>query len=94
MINGFLNLPWFLWAGLALVVAVIYAFVWPHKALTVATGFRFLIIRWGHALTWLLLTINFVVRGINPKFNGTANLVAAAGGLMYLFFMVMTFVEK
>lgn len=94
MIKGFLNLPWFVWAGLALVVAVIYAFVWPQKAASVATGFRFFILRWGHALTWILLAVNFLLRGLSPSLNNLANIVALAGGLMYGLFMVMAFVVR
>jgi len=94
MLKGFLNVPWLLWAGLALIIAVIYSFVWPHKAVTATTGLRFFVLRWGHALTWILLAINFVLRGIDPGLNGGANIVALAGGLMYLLFMVMTFVAK
>jgi len=94
MIKGFLNLPWFLWAALALIIAVIYSFVWPHKAVEAATGFRFFILRWGHALTWVLLAINFALRGINPNLNGVANIIALLGGLMYALFMIMTFVVK
>lgn len=94
MIKGFFNLPWFAWAGLALVVAVIYSITLiPKEALT-ATGFRFFILRWGHALVWVLLTINFVLRGISPNLNGIANLVAAAGGVMYLLFMLMALMVK
>ncbi len=94
MIKGFLNLPWFFWAALALTVAVVYSFVWPHKAVTATTGFRFLVLRWGHALTWILLAINFLLRGVSPSLNSAADLVALAGGLMYALFMVMTFVAK
>jgi hypothetical protein len=94
MVNGFLNFPWFLWAGIALLVAVIFSFIWPHKVVTKASAFRFFIVRWGHALTWILLAINFVLRGINPSLSGAANWVALAGGVMYLLFMTMTFVVK
>jgi len=94
MIKGFLNLPWFVWASLALIVAVIYSFVWPHKAVTDPAGFRFFILRWGHALTWILLAINFVLRGFSSSLNGTANLIALTGGLLYVLFIVMTFVVK
>lgn len=94
MIRGFLNLPWLFWAALALSVGVIYSFVWPHKAVTATTGFRFLVLRWGHALTWILLSVNFLLRGLSPSLNGAANIVALAGGLMYASFMVMTFVAK
>jgi hypothetical protein len=94
MIKGFLNLPWFAWAVIALLIAVLYSFVWPKDRMADPTGFRFLILRWGHALTWLLLTINFVLRGMDPKYNVAANLIAAVGGLFYLLFMAMTFVAK
>ena len=94
MIKGFLNLPWFVWAALALLIAIIYAFVWPQKTAEGISGFRFFIIRWGHTLTWVLIAINFVLRGISPSLTGTANLFALAGGIMYLLFIVMTFVVK
>lgn len=94
MIRGFLGLPWFVWAVLALLVALIYTFVWPHKVVNEAAGLRFLIIRWGHTLTWLLLAINFILRGISPSLNGAANLVAAAGGIVYFLFMFMSFVMR
>jgi len=73
---------------------VIYSFVWPQKAVTVMKGFRFFMLRWGHALTWVLLAISFLLRGLSPSFNSTANLIALAGGVIYLLFMVMTFVAK
>jgi hypothetical protein len=94
MIKGFLNLPWFLWAALALIIAGIYSFVWPQKAMSMTTGLRFFILRWGHALTWILLAVNFFLRGLSPSLNGVANLIALVGGLMYVLFMVMTFVVK
>lgn len=76
MIKGFLNLPWFVWAGLALVIVIVYSFVWIPKTALDATGFRFFILRWGHALTWFLLSINFVLRRISPTSSGLANLIA------------------
>ena len=94
MIKGFLNLPWLVWAGIALVVAVIYTFIWPKDRIADLTGFRFLVLRWAHALTWYLLAVNFLLRGLDPKFSGIANLVAASGGLIYLLFITMTFIVK
>lgn len=94
MIKGFPSFPWFAWAGVALLVAVIYTFVWPQKAVPVAGSFRFFVLRWGHTLTWLLLSINFVLRGISPSLNSAANSVAVAGGLMYALFIAMTFILK
>ena len=94
MIKGFLNLPYFAWTALALVVAVIFVYIGPHTKLIVTPGFRYFVIRWGHALTWLLLAVSFFLRGVSPSLNGVANLIAAAGGVIYLLFMVMAFVAK
>ncbi len=92
MITGFFNLPWFAWAGLALIIAVIYFNLWPQKAVTNPSGFRFVVIRWGHALVWILLTISLALRGFSSAFTGMANIIALAGGLAYVLFLIMTFV--
>ena len=94
MIKGFLNIPYFAWAIIALILAVVWVYVWPHNAVTVSDGFRFLAIRWGHAVTWFLLATSFFLRGISPSLNDTANIIALAGGVIYILFMVMTFVVK
>lgn len=94
MIKGFLDVPWFVWAALALLLAIIWIYVGPHTKIPATSGFRYFIIRWGHSLTWVLLAVSFFLRGINPSLNGTANLIAAAGGITYLTFIVMTFVIK
>ena len=94
MIKSFINLPYFAWTALALVVAVIFVYIGPHNKLMVTPGLRYLVIRWGHALTWVLLAISFFLRGVSPSLNGVANLIAASGGLVYLLFMAMTFVIK
>jgi hypothetical protein len=94
MIKGFLNLPWFLWAALAFILAIVWVYVGPRTKIPVIPGFRHFIIRWGHALTWALLGINFLLRGINPSLNGLASFCAVAGGVMYILFLAMTFVVK
>jgi len=47
MIEGFLNIPYFAWTAIALIIAIIFVYIWPHKAVTVTTGFRYFVIRWG-----------------------------------------------
>ena len=94
MIKGFLNIPYFAWAAIALILAVVWIYVWPHKAVTVTDGFRFLAIRWGHAVTWFLLAISFFLRGVSSSFNDAASLAAMAGGLVHMLFIVMTFMVK
>ena len=95
MIKGFLNIPYFVWTALALGIAGIFTHVWPHQVVTVpSAGFRYFIIRWGHALTWILLAVSFFLRGIGPDLNGGSSFFALAGGVMYLLFMVMTFIIR
>ncbi len=95
MIKGFLNLPYFAWAALALVIAIIFVYVWPRKAVTgPSAGFRYFIIRWGHALTWVFLALSFFLRGLGPELNGGSSFFALAGGAVYFLFILMTFVLK
>ena len=94
MIKGFLSIPYFVWSALALILAVVWIYVGPHTKLTVTTGLRYFVIRWGHAVTWLLLAVSFFLRGLSPSMNGVANMIALAGGLTYLLFMAMTFIIK
>ena len=58
---------WHLAAVGALVVALVYLFVWPKsKGVALIDGRRpvvHFILRWGHALVWLCLAAFFVVRG-------------------------------
>lgn len=94
MIKGLFNLPWYVWAAAAFIIALLYSFVWPKDRIADLTGFRFLVLRWGHALTWLLISINFMLRGFDHRFDGLASLTAVAGGLIYLLFIIMSFVMK
>ena len=94
MIKGFLNIPYLVWTALALVLAGIVDHVWPHHAVTVTTGFRYFVVRYGHSLTWILLALSFFLHGLFPSLNGVANILAAVGGLIYLLFLVMTFVVQ
>jgi hypothetical protein len=45
-------------------------------------------------LTWLLLAVNFLLRGLSPSLNGVANLIALSGALIYGLFIFMMFVVK
>lgn len=94
MIKGFANLPWIVWAGLSLALAILWIYVGPHTKIRAQPGMRYFFVRWGHTLTWVLLAINFLLRGIDPSLNGVANIVALAGGAAYLLFLTMTFIVK
>jgi hypothetical protein len=76
--------PW-AWAGLCLAVAAVWVFVVPRPQLAGATGWRRFLLRWGHALVWLLLALSFGLRAAGQ--SGLADPVAAAGGLTYVAFL-------
>lgn len=94
MSAGFLGLPWFAWAGVSLAVAILYWFAWPRKKAAQESGFRRVVIRYGHALVWLLLAVNFLLRGLSPVLYGVANFAALAAGLGYLLFLGASLPEK
>jgi len=94
MIKGFLNIPYIVWSLFALILAIVWVYVGPHTKMDVAPGFRYLVIRWGHALTWLLLAVSFFLRSFSSSMNGWANLIAMAGAVIYLLFITMTFLAK
>jgi hypothetical protein len=78
------------WAGLAFVVAAIFAFVAPGSAGT--TGLRYLVLRWFHPVTWALLGSSALIRAFATGDPGpSADLVAQLALVVYLVFLV-TFV--
>jgi hypothetical protein len=60
---------------------------WPRDRVGAAQGVRFVILRWFHALTWLLLAIAAFLAGLNPVASGAARLIAFCGLIVYLVFM-------
>jgi hypothetical protein len=93
--TGFLNVPWLVWSGLALVVALIFAvFIPGRKKIKPMQGFGYVIVRWFHSLVWVLLAISFMMRAIpNEAINGLANFVALLGGITYAIYII-TFVRS
>jgi len=94
MILGFFGIPYFAWTVNALLVSILFAFIWPRKAVTATTGLRYFLLRWGHSFTWLFLALSFALRGFGPELNGGSSFFALAGGVMYLLFVMMTFVVR
>ena len=92
---GWFSLPWWVYGMAALLLAVVWALVWPSDRLVVnASEGRALLVRWGHALTWLLLAVSFFMRaGWLPGGEGAANLIAMGALLAYFGFLAATFVR-
>lgn len=76
----------FVWAAACLALAVVWIFVWPSdRAGANRSGLHFLVLRWGHALCWLLLAVSCFVRGMRGE--GPANLLALAALGVYALFV-------
>lgn len=92
MIKGFLNLPWWFWGVCALVLSVIWVFVWPQEKVLEPGSIRYIAVRWGHSVVWLLMAASFFMRQFLPNWTATADLLAIAGGLVYGAFLVASYV--
>lgn len=86
----FLGVPLYLWGLLCLAIAMIFVFVAPRPLGDDAVA-RFLLLRWGHALVWLLLAFFCFARGAN--FHGLSNWFGIAAGLLYAAFILALVVK-
>lgn len=81
-----LGVPLAVWGGLCLVLTGVWVFVWPRQA--ALAGVRFIIVRWFHALTWLLLAVAAFVAGFDILGGvQTAKPIAFLSLLVYLVFI-------
>jgi hypothetical protein len=87
--TGFLSIGWPVWGVAALVMAGIFTLVWPADRVGGGmVGMRFVILRWFHSLTWVLLAGSFFIRGLNrSELIGPANWIALLGLVVYIIFM-------
>lgn len=90
MNTGFLNISWWVWGGLALIVALVFVFFVPAAdKVNAATGLQFIIVRWFHSLCWLLIALNFFLRALGGEgASGVANLLGLSGGIVYAIFII------
>ncbi len=87
----FLGVPRFLWGAGCLIVACLFAFVVPHPR-GEAIGLRHFLLRWGHALIWVLLALFCFAQG--ARLGGPTNLLGLAAGLLYAAFLVTLLTRK
>ena len=81
------------WVVICLGLTVLYLWVWPRrKAVGLKKGFRYLVLRWFHALVWLLLAISMAVRAQNGRTAYvTATAIAITALLVYVVFLIVAF---
>ena len=84
-----LGVPWIVWGLACLLVAGIWLIVWPQSRVTARSGPRFLILRWAHALVWLLLAAAALLAGLGK--GSVAGGVAFLALPIYLTFVVALF---
>jgi hypothetical protein len=84
-----LGIPFWVLGLAALGMAGLYAVFVPRKQQVMAmSGQKFIILRWFHSLVWVLLAgAAFIMAIGNPALTGIAQLVAAAGGGVYVVYM-------
>ncbi len=72
-----------------LVPAAVFLYVWPRRDVV---GARFLLLRWGHSATWILLSVACFARVLIPGEVGgqVARYAALAGFATYLGFLAVT----
>ncbi len=88
-----LNVPMYGLAGVALVIAGIFAvFVPSADKVAALEGLPYIIVRWFHSLVWVLLAMSFFLRGTGKdSLRGLSNLTGMLGGLTYgVYFIMMT----
>lgn len=90
MNERFLGVPTVVWSALCLVVAVVFAVVWPRDRVGVETGARALfLLRWGHSLVWAGVALSLFARAV-PSLRATPlpTLLGLAALALYLAFLV------
>lgn len=87
-----LGVPFVIWGILCIGLTVVWIIFWPSTKVTATDGMRYIILRWFHALTWLLLAFAAFLAAFNWLGGaGTARVVAFLSLITYLIFMA-TFV--
>ncbi len=98
MTSPLFGMPWPVLGGLCLAVAAVYTVVWPRPQDPTARArpaWRHLVLRWCHALVWLLLALSCFVR-LARSLGGpaTANILALLALVGYVIFLATVVVDR
>jgi hypothetical protein len=87
--------PWLALAGGCVVIAAVYAVVWPRpKGGAARPPWRHLLLRWGHSAVWALLAVSFLARTAGDTATAAANTLAIAALALYAAFLVVAFLDR
>ncbi|GIV97584.1 MAG: hypothetical protein KatS3mg057_2241 [Herpetosiphonaceae bacterium] len=95
MNETFFGIPWVILGGGALVVALIFTFVWPSRKVGAKPSVvRCVILRWFHAMVWALLSIVCFVRAMNISLQSQLTNVFLLAALGLYLTCVVTLVSS
>jgi hypothetical protein len=84
----FLGTPFLVWGGVCFVLSIIWVRFWPSDRAAGVDAIRRFILRWFHALVWLLLAVAaWVAASGGAGGAATARIVAFLALITYLVFM-------
>jgi hypothetical protein len=87
MTSGYIGVSWFVWAVLAAVASALLTTIQIPKQTPHTAGLTHLTLRWFHSITWFLLALSFLLRGLRAGPPALADLVGIAGLGTYLAFL-------
>lgn len=91
----FLGLPWAFWGTLCILVATLYAAVWPRpRPGTTRVGWHHLVLRWGHTVVWVLLALACFTRAFAPALESLADSFASLAFFSYALFLTVFFLDR
>jgi len=91
MTSTFLGLSLTYWSLPCLMMAAIWSFIWPSYRAKGAPLLRWLVLRWAHALTWLLLAVALLLAGTGLAGGGqSAGLLGVLALFVYFSFLYVT----
>ena len=82
-----LGVSWFVWAGSAALIAVIFTLVVVPKQTKSTSGATHFALRWCHGIAWALLSLSFLVRALSDA-SAVSDLVGLTGLATYIAFVI------
>jgi hypothetical protein len=93
--DGLLGVSWAVWGGACLLIAAVYTLVWPRPNQVACPPWRRAVLRWAHALVWLVLAVSCFLRGADPSaVTDAANALALLAAVLYLVFIASLALDR
>lgn len=93
MSGRFLGVHPVVWALIAFAIGAVWVFLWPADKAAGLTGVAYLVLRWGHALVWLLLGLAALAASSPATLRLSQPLALAALGVYAGFVFVFVTAE-